>query len=164
MADITIRKTTEADLDEVMEIYHKARQFMRRHNNPTQWLGGKPDIATVRQDIAKGDSYVCIKDEKIAGVLCFFVGEDPTYKEIYGGSWLSGEEYGVVHRIASSGEFRGVGSFMMQWAFSRHGNIRVDTHEDNYVMQNMLTKLGYSYCGIIHLSDGSPRMAYQKIS
>ena len=37
-----IRLTTTSDLDEVMEIYRKARLFMRAHDNPTQWLGGKP--------------------------------------------------------------------------------------------------------------------------
>ena len=51
---------------------------------------------------------------------------------------------------------------MMQWAFSEYPNVRIDTHEDNYVMQNMLKKLGYTYCGIIHLENGDPRLAYQK--
>mgnify|MGYP003297416961 CR=1 FL=1 len=37
-----IRKTTLDDLDEVMTIYKKARQFMRAHDNPTQWSGGWP--------------------------------------------------------------------------------------------------------------------------
>ena len=51
---------------------------------------------------------------------------------------------------------------MMKWAFDSFGNVRVDTHKDNYVMQNMLKKLGYSYCGIIYLENGDPRLAYQK--
>ncbi|MBO5937371.1 MAG: GNAT family N-acetyltransferase [Clostridia bacterium] len=157
-----MRKTTLADLDEVMTIYKKARQFMRAHDNPTQWLGGKPTREQIEDDIAKQQSFVCIHQGKILGVLCFFVGNDPTYKEISGGNWLSDDTYAVVHRIASSGEVKGVGTFMMQWAFEKFGNVRVDTHEDNYVMQNMLKKLGYTYCGIIHLENGDPRLAYQK--
>lgn len=159
-----IRKTTLDDLDGVMTIYKKARQFMRAHDNPTQWLGGKPTRQQVEEDIAKGQSYVCVNEGRIAGVLCFFIGNDPTYKTIYDGNWLNDSPYAVVHRIASSGEFKGTGSIMMEWAFSQYGNVRVDTHEDNYVMQNMLTKLGYTYCGVIHLENGDPRLAFQKRS
>ena len=159
-----IRKTTLDDLDGVMTIYKKARQFMRTHDNPTQWLGGKPSREQIEDDIAKGQSYVCVNEGRIAGVLCFFIGNDPTYKTIYDGNWLNDSPYAVVHRIASSGEFKGTGTFMMEWAFSQYGNVRVDTHEDNYVMQNMLRKLGYTYCGVIHLENGDPRLAFQKRS
>ena len=159
-----MRKTTLADLDEVMEIYRKARQFMRAHDNPTQWLGGKPTREQIETDIAQGTSYVCTDSGKIAGVMCFFIGKDPTYAVIENGGWLSDDTYAVVHRIASSGEVKGTGTFMMQWAFENYGNVRVDTHKDNYVMQNMLKKLGYSYCGIIYLENGDPRLAYQKIA
>jgi len=38
----------------------------------------------------------------------------------------------------------------------------VDTHEDNQTMQALLGKHGFSYCGIIHLANGDPRMAYMK--
>ena len=48
-----IRLTTNNDLDEVMEIYRKARLFMRAHDNPTQWLGGKPTKEQIEEDIAK---------------------------------------------------------------------------------------------------------------
>ena len=158
-----IRKTTLYDLDEVMTIYKKARQFMRAHDNPTQWLGGKPTREQIEEDIAKGHSYVCLHENRIAGVLCFFIGTDPTYK-IIEGNWLNDAPYSVVHRIASSGEFKGTGTFMMEWAFGNFGNVRIDTHVDNYVMRNMLTKLGYTYCGVIHLENGDPRLAFQKCS
>ena len=159
-----IRKTTSDDLDKVMIIYKNARQFMREHDNPTQWSGGWPAREQIEKDIEQGTSYVCTHNGKIAGVMCFLIGNDPTYTVIEKGKWLSDDAYAVVHRIASSGEFKGTGSFMMQWAFDNFGNVRVDTHEDNYVMQNMLKKLGYTYCGIIHLENGDPRLAYQKCS
>ena len=159
-----IRKTTSGDLDKVMIIYKNARQFMREHDNPTQWSGGWPAREQIEKDIEQGTSYVCTHNGKIAGVMCFLIGNDPTYAVVEKGKWLSDDAYAVVHRIASSGEFKGTGSFMMQWAFDNFGNVRVDTHEDNYVMQNMLKKLGYTYCGIIHLENGDPRLAYQKCS
>ena len=157
-----IRNTTTADLDQVMEIYKQARAFMRAHDNPTQWAGGWPTREQIEADIENGTGFVCVHQGKIAGVLCFFVGTDPTYTKIENGNWLNDTPYAVVHRIASSGEFKGTGSFMMEWAYSQHNNVRVDTHEDHYIMQNMLKKLGYSYCGIIHIANGDPRLAYQK--
>lgn len=157
-----IRPTTLEDLDDVMSVYANARAFMRNHNNPDQWLGGHPVRELIEDDIAKNQSFVCIHQNKIAGVFCLFYGTDPTYTKIENGKWLSDAPYSVVHRIASSGEFKGTGTFMMEWAFAQYGNIRIDTHEDNYVMQNMLKKLGYTYCGIIYLDNGDPRLAYQK--
>ena len=157
-----IRPTTTSDLDEVMEIYRKARLFMRAHDNPTQWLGGKPTREQIEYDIENKQSFVCTHDGKIAGVMCFFVGTDPTYAIIEKGRWLSDDTYAVVHRIASSGEYKGTGTFMMEWAFEQFPNVRIDTHKDNYVMQNMLAKLGYTCCGTIYLDNGDPRLAYQK--
>ena len=50
------------------------------------------------------------------------------------------------------------------WAFSRCGHLRMDTHGDNTVMQRLLTKLGFRYCGIIHVEeDDDPRLAYEKL-
>lgn len=157
-----IRKTTFADLERVMEIYALAREFMVRTGNPDQWKTHKPQRALIEKDIDAGQSYVCTVGDKIIGVLAFIPGEDPTYKVIYDGEWRSDEPYAVVHRIASSGEVKGTGTFMMKWAESRFPHIRIDTHKDNKVMQNMLSKLGYSYCGIIHLEDGDERLAYEK--
>jgi len=42
-------------------------------------------------------------------------------------------------------------------------NLRIDTHEDNKTMQHVLSKLGFSRCGIIYIEDGSPRIAYQTL-
>ena len=39
----------------------------------------------------------------------------------------------------------------------------IDTHEDNQSMQKLLAKNQFSYCGIIYLSDGSKRLAFEKV-
>ena len=43
-------------------------------------------------------------------------------------------------------------------------SLRADTHEDNKIMQHLLEKNGFVRCGIIHVEDGTPRVAYQKLS
>ena len=42
-------------------------------------------------------------------------------------------------------------------------SVRIDTHEDNIPMQNMIEKNGFKKCGIIYLLDGNKRLAYEKI-
>ena len=44
------------------------------------------------------------------------------------------------------------------------GHLRMDTHGDNYVMQNLLKKSGFVHCGTVYVEeDDHPRMAYEKI-
>ncbi len=157
-----IRKTKIEELDQIMEIYAHARQFMAEHGNPNQWGTAKPSREQVQKDIKEGNSYVCVEQGAIAAVFFYYKGADATYVNIYEGQWLNEKQYGVVHLIASAGMVKGAGSFCLQWAYGQCGNLKIDTHRDNFVMQNMLKKNGFQYCGIIYLEDGEPRMAYQK--
>ena len=160
---MTIRKAVKNDLPYIFEIYARARKFMAENGNPNQWGDIKPGKELVESDIENGISYVCEKDGEILGVFAFIYGEDPTYKIIYDGEWLSDEPYAVIHRIASSGKVKGTGEFCLKWALSQYPNIRIDTHKDNTVMRYLMDKLGFAYCGIIHLEDGDERLAFQKI-
>ena len=157
-----IRKTRIEELNQVMEVYAHARKFMAEHNNPNQWKNNKPSREQIEKDIQAGKHYVCEEDGKIAAVFYFAHETDPTYVKIYDGAWLNDSDYSVVHRIASSGAVKGAGSFCMNWASKQSSNLKIDTHEDNYVMQNMLTKCGFQKCGIIYLEDGESRIAFQK--
>lgn len=160
---MTIRKAVKDDLPYIFEIYARARKFMAENGNPNQWGDIKPGKELVESDIEKGISYVCEKDGKILGVFAFICGEDPTYKIIYDGEWLNDKPYAVIHRIASSGKVKGTGEFCLKWVLSQYPNIRIDTHRDNTVMRYLMDKLGFAYCGIIHLEDGDERLAFQKI-
>lgn len=157
-----IRKTELSDLLTVMGIYEEARKFMRESGNPNQWVNNYPDEKLIINDISKGNSYVCVEGEKIVGVFCFSLEPDPTYFNIYEGSWLNDKPYGVIHRIASLSHRNGVASYCLKWCFERCPNIRIDTHRDNKIMQNFLIKHGFTKCGIIYLENGAERLAYQK--
>ena len=158
-----IRKTRLEELDMVMEIYVHARKFMVEHDNPNQWKNNKPSREQIEKDILDGKHHVCVADGEIAAVFYFAYEMDPTYVKIYDGAWLNEESYAVVHRIASSGAIIGAGSFCMNWAASQCDNLKIDTHKDNYVMQNMLRKCGFTHCGTIYLEDGEPRLGFQKV-
>lgn len=163
-----IRKTTKADLDRLMEIFAYARDFMAKTGNPDQWGPTNwPPEDLIRNDIKDGNSYVCLDDgENVIGTFFFIQGKDiePTYRIITDGEWIDDSAYGVVHRLASAGSEKGVGQFCLEWAFEQCGHLRVDTHEDNKVMQNLLAKLDFVRCGTIYvLKDNSPRIAYEKV-
>ncbi len=158
-----IRKTKIEELDKVMEIYAQARKFMAEHNNPNQWKNNKPSREQIKADIMESKHHVCVEGSKLAAVFYFAHEVDPTYNKIYDGAWLNDEDYAVVHRIASSGLVKGAGSFCMNWASAQCDNLKIDTHKDNYVMQNMLKKCGFTHCGTIYLEDGEPRLGFHKV-
>ena len=158
---LEIRKAKMEDLDSIMKIYMRAREFMAQTGNPNQWGNSKPYREWIEHDIEVGKCYVCVEKLTIAAVFYYAIEEDPTYKVIYEGQWLSNNSYGVVHRIASAGCVKGAGEFCLKWAIKQNGNLRIDTHEDNVVMQSLLKKLDFQYCGIIHLENGDPRLAFQ---
>jgi hypothetical protein len=150
------------DLQEVMDIYAHARAFMAQTGNPNQWGDGHPSEELIREDIRRGISYVGEEDGRIEAVFVYFAGVDPTYDYIENGSWKNEEPYGVIHRIASRGTVKGSGSKCLLWGFAQCGNLKIDTHDDNVVMQHVLEKNGFEKCGRIYLEDGRPRLAYQK--
>lgn len=156
-----IRLAQTGDLDRIMDIYSAARAFMRRSGNPTQWGDHHPPRDMLEQDIAQQHLYVWLEDGVIHGVFAFVLGDDPSYAHIEDGNWLNDEPYGTIHRIASSGETRGVFAQCLAFCRGLHGNIRIDTHHDNLVMQQLVTRHGFVRCGIVYVSDGSPRIAYQ---
>lgn len=159
---LNIRKVNAGEIDRVMEIYDIARNFMRENGNVSQWINGYPHKSIVSEDIAAGNLYAVCNGDLVCGVFYFNICDDETYGYIENGSWLNNEEYGVIHRIASDGTTKGVLRSAAEFAFEHIDNVRIDTHEDNAVMQRLLGKLGFTKCGIIYLNDGSPRIAFQK--
>ncbi len=160
---IFIRRSTPRDIDRIMEVYDVAKFYMRQSGNFQQWTGGYPDKDTILSDIARKNHYLAEDDEgNILMVFTFIIGTDPTYKVIENGAWLNDRPYGTIHRIASSGAQAGMLRACVRYCANMIDNIRIDTHADNGPMQNALHRLNFKFCGIIYLSDGSPRLAFQK--
>lgn len=159
-----IRKTKIEELPILLEMYEDARRFMKENGNPNQWRDTEPKEERVRQDIEDGDSYVCVEENQIVATFFYKIMDDPTYQVIVDGKWLDDSTYGVVHRITTNRKTKGAASFCMNWAMEQSGgHIRIDTHEDNIVMQKLLNKLGFQHCGTIFVANGDKRWAYEKI-
>lgn len=154
-----VRNASMADLPRIEEIYAHARAFMAETGNPNQWGKTNPPTSQLVQDIGEGKLYV-IESGGIHGVFYFSLGEDPTYTVIEEGSWGSDAPYGTIHRIAGDGSGGIVGT-AVEFAKRIISHIRIDTHHDNRVMQHVLEKQGFLRRGIIHIADGSARIAYE---
>jgi len=160
--EITLSKNSE--VDSILNVIELAKVIMINNGNTTQWINGYPSKEIILNDIKNNQGYTISKNNEIIGYFCFLVGDDPepSYKDIKEGKWLNNNTYGVVHRLASNGKQKGIADACFEFCFSKTSNIKVDTHEKNLPMQNYFRKKGFKYCGIINVSDGSPRMAFQK--
>ena len=159
-----IRKSTADDVPAILEIFWSAKAYMAAHGNPTQWGGGYPGLPELLPDIARGDSYVLTENGTVVGTFSFIIGDEPTYQVLLNGRWHADQPYGTIHRLASAGESKGVGKAVVEWCLEHCESLRADTHADNKVMQHLLESEGFTRCGIIHVADGTPRIAYQRLS
>lgn len=158
----SVRKAILSDLPVVESIYAGARHFMAEHGNPHQWRNTEPPTATLHEDIDRGTLFVVTRDGRIHGVFAFFLDPDPTYAEIFDGTWRSDRPYGTIHRIASDGS-GGILKTAVAFGKGQISHLRIDTHHDNYVMQNAVAKEGFQRRGIIYIEDGTPRIAYDML-
>lgn len=155
----SIRLAESVDLPRIEAIYAYARSFMEQTGNPHQWGKTNPPTKQLVQDIADRRLYVITDSNEIHGVFYFYIGEDPSYCEIFDGAWNSLGTYGTIHRIAGDGS-GGILKTAVAYCRQLISNLRIDTHHDNTVMQNAIAKCGFSRCGIIYIADGTPRIAY----
>ena len=131
-----------------------------------QWDASYPSLCTILEDIEQNIGYVFVENEQILGYCCIIFGEDPDYLDIEG-AWQTDQSYAVVHRMAFAKNSRGKGfsanAFSLIKKFCIENGteaIRIDTHEANKIMQHILQKENFVYCGII-MFQGIPRFAYE---
>ena len=156
-----IRKTKPEELQDILPIFEIAKAFMVKTGNPNQWTATYPSTDMIEKDIANGESYVCVQEGEIVATFAYSEAGEETYRSI-DGKWLNDKPYGVIHRVASPGKVKGVFSCIAEWAWKQNKNLKIDTHRDNKVMQRVILKNEFTYCGIIHLKNGDERLAYQK--
>lgn len=144
---------------EAARAYHASLGF-------EQWHSDYPTLQTVKDDIESGCGFVFDDEGKQVGYCCIIIGDEPAYREI-SGEWKTERAYAVVHRLAFGRSSRGKGmsapAFELIKSYCVDAGImaiRADTQEENEVMQHILTREGFSYCGLITF-DGGPKLAYE---
>ena len=157
---MNIRKAEIGDLPQILSIYAYARELMKNTGNATQWKNTYPTEEIIVSDIRNGYLRLLCDEDGVQGVFAFLPDGDPVYDRI-DGAWLNEKPYAAVHRVASAGKKRGILPSCMQYCLSQAKNIKIDTHENNKIMQHQLEKAGFSRCGIVTLENGETRIAYQ---
>lgn len=133
--------------------------------NLHQWPEGYPSREMVLMDIRNAYGKVIMDGCDVVGYFACIPSPDLTYSYIEGGRWLDEDTpYYVIHRIAKRKDARGVFAAMLHYVETLTDNIRIDTHKDNAIMQHLLCTFGFHYCGVIYLSNGAPRLAYQRLA
>lgn len=162
------RKAVKTDVNNIMNIIRQAQDYFKELWI-NQWQNNYPNAEIISNDIDNKNSYVLLKDNNIVATAAVSFDGEKTYDSIYEGQWISDDEYAVIHRIAVDGNYKGLGlaSEIMKNVEQLCLNkgvysIKVDTHEENLSMQNLLKKNKFQYCGIIYLEDGSKRIAFEK--
>ena len=170
---MVIRPATPADLPALRPVFEAAKGIMRADGNHDQWSApGFPDDSLLLRDIARGGGFVIessvmpgltghLATPRIVAYFALLPSPEPTY-DVIDGAWLTDEPYGVIHRMASYPEVHGIFSAIIDYAASRFAHLRIDTHRDNRIMQHLIEKHGFTYCGIIWLEDGTERLAYER--
>ena len=165
---MVIRSATPADLPALRPVFEAAKAIMRADGNLEQWSApGFPPEDLLLRDIDRGGGYVIESvipseaKESIVGYFALLPSPEPTY-DVIDGAWLTDEPYGVIHRMASYPDVHGIFSTIIDYAAVRYAHLRIDTHRDNRIMQHLIGKYGFTYCGIIWLQDGTERLAYER--
>lgn len=166
-----LKPSSKNDLFRIMEIISDAQKYLASLSID-QWQDGYPDEAQILLDMENEDSYIVLnKATEIVATTVFTTKLEPTYNEIEG-EWLTptNNTYGVIHRLAVGANYRslGVAKFILNTCEAKLQemnieSMRIDTHRENKGMQSLITKLGYTYCGIITVRGGAERLAYEKI-
>lgn len=164
-----LRKSKKDDLKYIIEIINEAKEFLKE-SKIDQWQQGYPNEEVILRDIENQHSYVLEDDNKIIGTVALSFDKEETYDLIYDGKWISNNEYAVIHRIAASKKcnIKGIGTEIIKniekiCIDKGIENIKIDTHEKNLVMQKLLEKNNFKYCGVIYLEDKAKRIAFEKV-
>ncbi|MDR1688042.1 MAG: GNAT family N-acetyltransferase [Clostridiales bacterium] len=169
---INIRKATSNDANKILTVLESGRVFLQSQGL-SQWQDGYSPSRYVEKYIANNWGYVMISP---GGIICGYAalaeGTEDCYNNIKGGSWdNTHEKYITIHSVAIDAEFRGknlADPFMHGLieiaAGMGYGDIRIDTHPANIIMQKVILRAGFVYRGMVryNIPDGN-RMGFQLI-
>ncbi|QIK58066.1 GNAT family N-acetyltransferase [Erysipelothrix sp. HDW6A] len=164
-----IRYATLDDLDEIMLIIMQAKQSLKEAGIP-QWQTGSPNEATICHDIHNNHTIVMCEEDRIIATVALLFEEEPSYKTLKGGSWLQDNAYATIHRIAvaSNATQQSIATSLINHCIDLTrkqalASLRIDTHTENTKMLGLIRKFPFEKCGMITLSDGSPRLAFEML-
>lgn len=162
-----MRKAVMEDIKDIMGIIKETIIEMQSYNN-NQWDTSYPQEKDFRSDIQKGNLFVLVREDKLAGFVCINKLEPVEYNGL---NWSSNNDSMVVHRMAVKPAYRrnGIGTELMKFTEelvlkNNIKYIKTDTYSSNLKMKNLFQKSGYKFVEeISFLSKSEPFYCYEKI-
>ncbi|MGI4734554.1 MAG: GNAT family N-acetyltransferase [Janthinobacterium lividum] len=144
--------SASGDIDEIFRLYRLASAYQVAVKGTVVW----PDFdhSMVAQELAEGRQWKLMLSDTIACVWAITF-DDP---QIWGARNADPAVY--IHRIATNPDFRGQGFVMdiVQWAkdYARQHQkkfVRLDTVGENHGLIAHYTACGFTYLGLVALTD-----------
>ena len=154
-----LRKATMEDLDTVMDILRDGRNQLAERGID-QWQGDYPNEEHIKEDIQHGWAYLVESDDdQTVGALAIVDAPDHSYDALDGKWLVDTDKYQVIHRVAIHSKHAGHGyasrlfESVIDYIKENRKDIkslRIDTHENNEIMQHLITKNGFTKVGELH--------------
>ncbi len=165
--EVTLEQAKMEDIEIAMDIINDGKKYLKQQGID-QWQTGYPDRENIKEDIIAKRGYFVKNDNNKLAYMCVDFEGEPAYKNIKG-AWQSNATYAVIHRLAISKQNVGSGLSnviiqLVEKLCKQKGvdSIRVDTDNANKIMQHILQKNSFVYCGTIWF-EGSDKLAFEKI-
>lgn len=159
------RKARWNELSEIMGVIEDGKRTLKERG-VDQWANDGPTYESIQRDLKKEQLYVLVENNEILGVCACVLEEDPNY-QVIDGAWLQTGPYMNIHRFAVSRKHqkKNLGTQMLRECLRicPFKAVRIDTHHDNQAMLALVQKVGFQYCGVIRLSNGEPRDAFELV-
>ena len=159
------RGARRSDLEQILEIYAHARKAMEDSGNPTQWGDSYPPQEMLEEDIDSNRLFVYMVNGRLEAVFASSSGRTPPTRKSRTASGstmrcLTAPSTGWPRRV-TAGAWRLRSSHGASSTARACGPTPTPTTRSCSIF---LEKNGFARCGIIHVEDGTPRVAYQKLS
>ena len=162
-----LKQANIEDIEIAMNMIDDGKKYLRQQGID-QWQTGYPDIEIVKEDIMCNRGYFVTDGVNELAYMCVDFEGEPAYKNIKG-QWKSNEDYAVIHRLVASKQKVGKGLSdiiiqLVEKLCKQKGinSIKVDTDNKNKIMQHVLQKNGFVYCGTVWFVD-SDKIDIKKI-
>lgn len=160
----------KAELSEITPIWVILKDAIarRKQDGSSQWQDGYPNPEVIQKDIEKGHGFILVSGKTIIGYCAILINDEPAYEAIEG-TWLTNDDFVVVHRVAIASSYLGKGLAKMILKHIENFavdnsiySVKADTNFDNLAMIKIFKNSGYTYCGEVYFR-GSARKAYEKV-
>lgn len=159
------------DLDEIMIIINDGKKALK-NDGVDQWQNGLPDREGICENILTGESFVYEENGEILSFAYLKKAYEEDYREIEKDFKNHGSHL-TIHRLSvrESAKKKGVAKKFFDEIIGYGKNlkmesIRIDTHPDNFKMQNLISKFSFKKVGICTVDDKikrSKRYVYELI-